>query len=64
MQTRRLHITTQAAQTCIIDVHAHFLSAFVVVPAAYVAVTEAICLWHFALFLSSPHQIADRFYSS
>lgn len=29
------------------------LSVFVVIP-AYVAVTEAICLWHFALFLSSP----------
>lgn len=36
---------------------------FVVGLAAHVAITGAICLWHFALFLSSPTG-ADRFYSS
>lgn len=31
----------------------HFLSALVG-PGAHVVITKAICLWHFALFLSSP----------
>lgn len=38
------------------------LCVFVVAPAAHVAITEAICLWHFTLFLPSPSLIADRFY--
>lgn len=43
--------------------YAHTLCVFVVGPAAHVAITAAICHWHFALYLSSPHWRADRFYS-
>ena len=56
--------TPATINTCAHTLSRPPLGVFVVGPAAHVAVTEAICLWHFALFLSSPHRRADRFYSS
>lgn len=50
------HVTTQRLRRRTQSTHAHTrsLGVFVVGPAAHVAITESICLWHFALVLSSP----------